>query len=170
MDYGRRYARASSQMVPRVSGHIACRAVLPVSDIPADIVTDLVQIWARNWSDQRITLLGDAAHPMLPYLAQGVCVAVEDSVCLENSLAEFSGDAVLAFRAYELARMPRTASVQLAGREMGEMNHLDGVARERRNAALAARDPRNHESNAWLFETEGPRDVKSGVGFFGPVR
>jgi salicylate hydroxylase len=140
---------------------------------------DHVQAWrmwvlcdrdpVARWSQGRVALLGDAAHPMLPYLAQGACMAAEDAVCLAQCLARTPDDVPAAFSAYEAARFPRTASVQLVAREMGVANHLDGEARERRNAALAARDPRDHESNAWLFGSDGPRPAHSGHGFFGKI-
>jgi flavin-dependent dehydrogenase len=60
--------------------------------------------------------------------------------------------------------------VQQTASEMGEIYHADGQAREARNKALAARDPDDHEPNAWLFGTDGPRDTTSTTSFFGRVR
>ena len=125
---------------------------------------------APGWSVGRITLLGDAAHPMLPYLAQGACMAVEDGVALADAIAEMPDDPEAALRRYEEMRFARTASVQTAARETGEVNHASGEARERRNAVLATRRPDNYEAVAWLFGGEGVRaDAAAGteIGIFG---
>jgi 2-polyprenyl-6-methoxyphenol hydroxylase-like FAD-dependent oxidoreductase len=104
-----------------------------------------------GWSVGHATLLGDAAHPTLPYLAQGACMAIEDAVCLANCL-EQTDDIAAGLQDYEHMRLPRTAQVQRLSRQMGVINHASGAARESRNKNLAARDPRDYESNAWLFE------------------
>ncbi len=123
-----------------------------------------------GWSQGRITLLGDAAHPMLPYLAQGACMAIEDGVYVADQLAVSPDDPARAFQAYEKARFARTASVQRAARETGAINHARGVEREKRNAFLARRRPDDYESVAWLFGGDGPRaDTATGaeIGIFG---
>lgn len=67
------------------------------------------------WSRGRITLLGDAAHPMVPFMAQGACMAIEDAVVLARALTGVSADAVpQALERYQAARMPRTADIQRA--------------------------------------------------------
>lgn len=63
------------------------------------------------WSAGRITLLGDACHPTLPFLAQGAVMAIEDGFVLGRALAAQGGDIAAAFRAYEAARQERTAKV-----------------------------------------------------------
>ena len=66
-----------------------------------------------HWSDERITLLGDAAHPMVPFMAQGACMAIEDAVVLARTLEGVTPATVAAtLRRYETARIPRTARVQ----------------------------------------------------------
>ncbi len=123
-----------------------------------------------GWSQGRITLLGDAAHPMLPYLAQGACMAIEDGISLADQLALSPDDPVRAFQAYEQARFARTASVQRAARETGVINHARGEEREKRNAFLARRRPDDYEAVAWLFGGDGPRaDAATGaeIGIFG---
>jgi 3-hydroxybenzoate 6-monooxygenase len=228
---------------PRVSGHIAYRAVLSATEVPGDLLGDDVEVWVgprhhlvcykvsggkslnivaifhssrylegwdtsgdaaelnagfadacprvrrllsfvqtwrmwvlcdrdpmRGWSRGRVTLLGDAAHPTLPYLAQGACMALEDAVSLADRIARQSDNLPAALSEYERVRLDRTASVQQTAREMGEIYHADGQAREARNKALAARDPDDHEANAWLFGTDGPRDTTSTASFFGRVR
>jgi salicylate hydroxylase len=211
---------------PRVSGHIAYRAVLPIAEVPkANLQNDMV-LWAgekthlvhyplrrgelfnlvavfhseryeegwdsygdpdelhlrfkatcpavrgmlekieswrmwvlcdrdpiRDWSRGRITLLGDAAHPMLQYLAQGACMAMEDAVCLAAKLDEAKGDFASAFLAYQQARYLRTARVQLTARLYGEVYHASGATRDLRNAFLKSRTPEQSiESMAWLYE------------------
>jgi 3-hydroxybenzoate 6-monooxygenase len=115
----------------------------------------------KNWSRGRITLLGDAAHPMLQYLAQGACMAIEDSVCLANKV-EDEGDLPAAFRAYQDARYLRTGRVQIMARVYGEFYHASGVARELRNLMLGARTPEQaFESMEWLY---GEDDGSTGYG------
>jgi salicylate hydroxylase len=79
----------------------------------------------QSWSKGNATLLGDAAHPMLPFLSQGAAMAIEDGYVLAQSLA-FHGPRQLqqALRAYELERLPRTSRVQLEARERGRTYHL----------------------------------------------
>jgi salicylate hydroxylase len=77
-----------------------------------------------QWTRGRVTLLGDAAHPMLPYLAQGACMAIEDAYALATSLAR-SADVETALRSYEALRRPRTAQVQLASRARARPNQLN---------------------------------------------
>ena len=112
----------------------------------------------KNWSNGRITLLGDAAHPMLQYLAQGACMAVEDAVCLANRVATAQGDYAAAFQAYQDARYLRTGRVQIMARVYGEFYHASGVARELRNMMLSARTPeQSFEAMEWLYgEDNGP--------------
>jgi 3-hydroxybenzoate 6-monooxygenase len=112
----------------------------------------------REWSRRRITLLGDAAHPMLQYLAQGACMAVEDAVCLANRMEEAGGDVAAAFQAYQAARYLRTGRVQIMARVYGEFYHASGVARELRNMMLSERTPEAaFESMQWLYgEDYGP--------------
>lgn len=65
------------------------------------------------WSQGRITLLGDAAHPMVPFMAQGACMAIEDAVVLARALDGAAPDGVpAALKRYEAARIPRTAEIQ----------------------------------------------------------
>ena len=70
----------------------------------------------KYWSKGRITLLGDAAHPMLQYLAQGACMAIEDAVCLADQIAAGGGDYRTAFKRYAELRYLRTARVQIMAR------------------------------------------------------
>jgi salicylate hydroxylase len=77
-----------------------------------------------QWSKGRATLLGDAAHPMLPYLGQGVCQAIEDGCVLSASLSAMPDDVPGALELYERSRRPRTSRIVLAARAQGVYNHL----------------------------------------------
>jgi len=211
---------------PRVSGHIAYRAVLKRADVPDDLWRADVVLWAgpkthfvhyplrrgalynlvavfhsdryvegwntegdpeelwkrfrgqrpevlrllerietwrmwvlcdrepvKNWSQGRVTLLGDAAHPMLQYLAQGACMASEDAVCLAEKVAATPEDLPGAFKRYEQQRYLRTGRVQIMARVYGEFYHASGVAAELRYQALHGRArEQSYESMAWLYD------------------
>jgi salicylate hydroxylase len=219
-------ARLLGDGPPRISGHIAYRAVLPTAEMPAHLRWPSMVIWAgekthlvhyplrggdlfnlvavfhsdryqegwdsfgdpeelhrrfagtcvavrtllakieswrmwvlcdrepvREWSRGRVTLLGDAAHPMLQYLAQGACMAIEDAVYLADALCDSRDDVPAALVAYQNARYLRTGRVQLTARVFGEVLHASGVARELRARMLAGRTPvQSHESMAWLYD------------------
>ena len=210
---------------PRVSGHIAYRAVLKREDVPADLWRPDVVLWAgprthfvhyplrrgelynlvavfhsdryeegwnaegakdvmwqhfkmqvpqvtrmlerietwrmwvlcdrepvKNWSQGRVTLLGDAAHPMLQYLAQGACMATEDAVVLAEKVAAKPDDLPTAFHEYEQARYLRTGRVQIMARVYGDFYHARGVTAELRDMALADRTPQqSYDGIDWLY-------------------
>lgn len=210
---------------PRVAGHIAYRAVLPIDQVPAAIAQHRVTLWAgpkthlvtyplrrgeafnivavfhsdryeqgwdeygdpeelfdrfagqhadvaamiarieswrmwvlcdrepiSNWSDGRATLLGDAAHPTLQYMAQGANMAVEDAVCLAHLVDRHRGDLPAAFAEYPKQRYLRTARVQLTSRFYGDIFHAEGAARELRNTLLPRRTAEQaYQGMAWLY-------------------
>jgi salicylate hydroxylase len=210
---------------PNVSGHIAYRAVLKHDEVPADLWTPDVVLWAgprthlvtyplrrgeiynlvavfhskryvegwnteanaddlwehfkgqrpevmrmlerietwrmwvlcdrepvKDWSNGRVTLLGDAAHPMLQYLAQGACMATEDAVALADRVAENPDDLASAFRAYVQQRYLRTARVQIMARVYGDFYHARGPAAELRNQMLGTRTPeQSYDGISWLY-------------------
>src|SRR5216683_2521012 len=106
----------------------------------------------KEWTKGRITLLGDAAHPMLQYLAQGACMATEDAVCLAEKLAAQPDDIPGAFHAYVQERYLRTARVQIMARVYGEFYHARGPAAELRNQMLGPRTPEEaYVGMAWLY-------------------
>lgn len=70
-----------------------------------------------RWTEGRVALLGDAAHPMMPTLAQGGCQAIEDGWSIARHLDETGDDIPRALQAYEAERRPRTAKVQLQARQ-----------------------------------------------------
>src|SRR5215471_9351856 len=210
---------------PRVSGHIAYRAVLKRGDVPVDLWNPDVVLWAgprthlvhyplrrgelynlvavfhsdhyeegwnaegskevmwqhfkrqvpqvlrmlerietcrmwvlcdrdpvNNWTSARITLLGDAAHLMLQYLAQGACIAREDAIILADKVAVSPDDPGKAFQAYQDERYLRTARTQIMARVYGEFYHARGVAAELREMALSPRTAEEtYDSIAWLY-------------------
>jgi len=210
---------------PRVAGHIAYRAVLPIDQVPAEIAAHRVTLWAgpkthlvtyplrrgeifnivavfhsdryeqgwdvygdpeelftrfdgqhadvaamiarieswkmwvlcdrepiTAWSDGCVTLLGDAAHPTLQYMAQGANMAVEDAVCLAHLVDRHRDDLPAAFAEYPKQRYLRTARVQLTSRFYGDIFHAEGAARELRNTLLPRRTPEQaYQGMAWLY-------------------
>ncbi|HZP76988.1 MAG TPA: 3-hydroxybenzoate 6-monooxygenase [Pseudolabrys sp.] len=210
---------------PRVSGHIAYRAVLKRSEVPDDLWRPDVVLWAgprthfvhyplrraelynlvavfhsdhyeegwnaegstellwkhfkgerpevlrllerietwrmwvlcdrepvKNWTKGRVTLLGDAAHPMLQYLAQGACMATEDAVILAECVAKKPDDPNAAFLAYQQERYLRTARVQIMAAVYGQFYHARGPTAELRDQMLSDRSPeQSYDSMAWLY-------------------
>ncbi|AKQ60188.1 FAD-dependent monooxygenase [Bordetella hinzii] len=109
-----------------------------------------------QWSRGRISLLGDAAHPMLPFLAQGAGQAIEDAYALAAWLAARPRDPIAALRAYEQERQGRTARVQLGARARGKTVHLASpLARWRRNLRFKLQGLRNPAATShqaeWIY-------------------
>jgi len=109
----------------------------------------------ERWSAGLLTLLGDAAHPVLPYLAQGAALAIEDGVALAACLASAPDDPASAFRRYEDLRWHRATRVQRASRRFGFLYHLGGPLAAARNFILALR----REETAlrrfdWLYRSD----------------
>ncbi len=218
---------------PRVSGHIAYRAVLKKEDVPPELWSDEVELWGgekthlvtyplrrgelfnlvavfhsnkydegwdtfgdnselterfkdahptvrallakintwkmwvlcdrepvKNWSQGRATLLGDAAHPMLQYLAQGAGQAIEDAVVLGKAIEHHPGDFEKAFLAYQGARYLRTARVQLTARLYGDIYHASGVARELRNSIFqGGKDAAGFAGLKWMYDGIDPNNL-----------
>lgn len=218
---------------PRVSGHIAYRAVLKKEDVPPELWSDEVQLWGgekthlvtyplrrgelfnlvavfhsnkydegwdtfgdnselterfkdahptvrgllakinlwkmwvlcdrepvKNWSQGRVTLLGDAAHPMLQYLAQGAGQAIEDAVVLGKAIEHFKGNFEQAFLAYQDKRYLRTARVQLTARFYGDIYHASGVTRELRNSIFqGGKDAAGFAGLKWMYEGIDPNNL-----------
>ena len=107
----------------------------------------------REWSKGRVTLLGDAAHPMLQYLAQGANMATEDAVVLAACVELSGGNLESAFRRYQDERYLRTGKVQMTARYYGDVYHAAGVARELRNGLFAGKAPDpSFATMAWLYD------------------
>jgi 2-polyprenyl-6-methoxyphenol hydroxylase-like FAD-dependent oxidoreductase len=218
---------------PRVSGHIAYRAVLKREDVPAHLWSDDVLLWGgekthlvhyplrrgelfnlvavfhsnkydegwntfgdtaelnerfagavpqvrellgkietwkmwvlcdrepvRNWTDHRVTLLGDAAHPMLQYLAQGAGQAIEDAVVLGEAVQRWGDDLPHAFSRYQQARYLRTARVQLTARFYGDIYHAAGVTRELRNQLFqGGQESAGFAGLKWMYQGIDPSTI-----------
>ncbi len=110
-----------------------------------------------KWVDGRVALLGDAAHPMLQYMAQGACMAMEDAVCLSRMVEAFPGDLGQALEAYCARRVLRTTRVQLQSRAMGEhVYHPDGAHAQLRNAIMRAKTQEDwYNALEWLYGGSG---------------
>ncbi|MCF6524110.1 3-hydroxybenzoate 6-monooxygenase [Streptomyces sp. JJ36] len=116
---------------------------------------------ADRWTDGRVALLGDAAHPMLQYAAQGACQALEDAVVLGALLDGPADEAVQRLEKYSAVRRERTAAAALVAREMGrQLYHPAGEAAAERNRMLRALSAEDlYHKVQWLH---GERDFGSG--------
>jgi len=108
------------------------------------------------WGKGRLSLLGDAVHPMVPFLAQGAAMAMEDGYVLGGILTRHPSDPVAALRAYEAARRPRANRVQQGSLDRAATVHeADPVKRAERNRQYAEQSAKNPEQtmhNAeWIF-------------------
>jgi salicylate hydroxylase len=111
-----------------------------------------------RWVSGRIALLGDAAHPMLPFYAQGAGQAVEDAAALAAFLAGGPDTLPAALRRYERLRLPRTSRVQEASRGRIAHHHLpDGPEQRARDSAFAAEDPLSH--NDWIYAYDAEHEA-----------
>lgn len=110
-----------------------------------------------GWTDGRVALLGDAAHPMLQYFAQGACMAMEDAVALSHLMGEGQDDIPATLTAYQNMRNLRTARVQLQSREIGQhVYHPAGAHAALRNAVMSARTPDEwYDQIDWLYGSTG---------------
>lgn len=119
----------------------------------------------QQWTKGRITILGDAAHPMLPYLGQGACQAMEDGCVLAAALDSMPDDVEAALKLYERVRVPRASRVVLMARDRGEDNHLVSPwAAFKRDALIAIKQRLGRSTSsrggAWIFDYDaGSSDV-----------
>jgi salicylate hydroxylase len=132
-----------------------------VSLIAAARETRRYAFYAREpitrWVSGRVALLGDAAHPMLPFFAQGAGQAIEDGAVLAGCLGA-GGDVAAALRRYEALRVERATRVQRMSGERREHHHMsDGPEQVERDAALASQDPLSH--NDWLYGYDVEADI-----------
>ena len=110
-----------------------------------------VKPW-KQWARGRIALLGDAAHPPLPFFAQGGVMALEDAVTVADCLIEGGNDPVTALVNYEKKRRPRATAVQRASRNNGRIYHLAGPMAFARNLALRSANPERLMARYdWLY-------------------
>ncbi|OYT90666.1 MAG: salicylate hydroxylase [Burkholderiales bacterium PBB3] len=123
---------------------------------------DLSRRWAladrnpiRQWSKGKVALLGDAAHPTLQSYAQGAGMAIEDAGVLIESLEECGLDFERGFADYAKRRLLRTARIQLGSRELWHFYHVEGIAREVRNAELRERGTESYYNCLdWIWRGE----------------
>ncbi len=105
-----------------------------------------------------IALLGDAAHPVLPFLAQGAVMALEDACVVAAAIAMTPGDIPSALKRYESERRSRVTRVQAASRRNGQVYHMTGLMAAARNSVLrtlpAERVMRAYD---WLYEWKPPQ-------------
>ncbi|CAL9395160.1 FAD-dependent oxidoreductase [Streptomyces sp. enrichment culture] len=112
-----------------------------------------------TWVHGRVVLLGDAAHPPLQYMAQGAIMAIEDGWVLAEHYARLAGAAPEGTRpawedalaAYQAVRVEHCRRVQTTARAWGELWHLDGEPRLRRNAIMRARDTYDYHFTDWVY-------------------
>lgn len=111
---------------------------------------------AERWVDGRVALLGDAAHPMLQYMAQGACMAMEDAVCLADSLAK-TDSLASGLETYRARRLLRTTRLQLMSRAMGDhVCHPAGPHAALRNAIMGAKSQDDwFAALDWLYGGNG---------------
>ncbi|MGN9840971.1 3-hydroxybenzoate 6-monooxygenase [Nonomuraea sp. H19] len=153
---------AQSEVVGRPVGKSHVLGQFPRLSETARRLLDLGEEWrswvlcdrdpVRRWTDGRVALLGDAAHPMLQYAAQGACMALEDAVVLGRLLDCAADDIPQRLEKYNAERRERTARTQLVAREMGtRLYHPAGEAARARNALLAGLSADElYDQVAWL--------------------
>ncbi|GAA3985688.1 FAD-dependent monooxygenase [Streptomyces plumbiresistens] len=104
----------------------------------------------RHWSRGRATLLGDAAHPMFPFFAQGAAQSIEDAAVLARCLAASGDEPEQALKQYEATRLERTTRLQQISHARRDVNHLpDGPEQQARDKALGGSDPL--VGNGWIY-------------------
>jgi len=109
-----------------------------------------------QWTDGSVALLGDAAHPMMQYLAQGACMAMEDSVILSVECGATPNDLSGALRRYQDRRSLRTAHIQLLAREVGDhIYHPAGAHAALRNQIMCAKTPSQwYDVVDWMYAAD----------------
>ena len=146
-------------LLPRLSGETLAPQVRGLIDRP-----DTWLKWAlfdrkplTGWSQGKVALDGDAAHPMLPYLAQGAAMGIEDAAVVAQCLARMPDDPAAALRAYVAMRRARTAKVQRLAARNGGRYHRGGVGAALRDAAMRAMGgARLLHHYDWLYDWRPP--------------
>jgi salicylate hydroxylase len=121
---------------PGDASEIAQHFTPPQWPIAARMMIGAVESWRKwalfampdggAWAKDNVALMGDAAHAMLPFVAQGAAMAIEDAVVLANCLGDQPTDPAAAFKRYERLRRPRVTQVQRAARKTGQIYHMTG--------------------------------------------
>jgi 3-hydroxybenzoate 6-monooxygenase len=109
-----------------------------------------------NWVDGRVALLGDAAHPMLQYFAQGACMAMEDAVCLADSL-DGAVEVEAGLQRYQSRRLVRTARVQMNSRLIGDyIYHPDDAKAAVRDHVMNGMSAQDwYRQLDWIYGSNG---------------
>ncbi len=104
-----------------------------------------------GWTKNRIVLLGDAAHPMYQYIAQGACQAIEDAASIADCLAGGAADIPAALARYQNFRSHKAVRVQITARAMGRFFHMAGPAADVRNMMIGQRVADDYSYLDWLY-------------------
>ena len=131
-----------------------CDTPLRVLRIPKNFKRYLIRHRepAGNWTQGAVTLIGDAAHPMVQYIAQGAAMALEDAICLGVCVEETGGNYAEAFKRYQDIRIVRASRVQMSSLIMDKIYHARGVARPVRNSLFEGRTQEEHYNRlSWLY-------------------
>ncbi len=132
-----------------------CEKILALLRVPGSFKRWMLHFRepVERWTEGRVALLGDAAHLMLQYLAQGAATALEDAVCLGACADAADGDFAKAFAEYHAARLVRASRVQMSAKLLGMVFHAaDGVPRLVRNSIYQGRSAeRYYDALEWLF-------------------
>jgi 2-polyprenyl-6-methoxyphenol hydroxylase-like FAD-dependent oxidoreductase len=113
--------------------------------------------WARN----RVVLLGDAAHPMLQFLAQGACQALEDAVSIADCMDRHAPDVARAFVAFQNTRFLRATRVQMTARFFEHFWHPKDAGADLRNAYLVNHAPDDYAEFDWVYGPTGDDQKRS---------
>lgn len=109
-----------------------------------------------QWGEGPVTLVGDAAHPIEPFMAQGGSAAIEDAASLSAAVAAYPDDIAAAFRFFESSRKARIIRIQKASHRRGRIYHMSGLMRWARNQILRRRDPEAFLTRYdWLYRPGG---------------
>ena len=112
-----------------------------------------------KWSRGRLVLLGDAAHPMLQYAAQGAAQALEDAVALVNAYKKYGPSRTeMIFRDYEQERIPRSSQVVQFARDIGTFAHHHGLMKINRDALLRQHEMNDFHKFKWLYADESKNE------------
>jgi salicylate hydroxylase len=113
----------------------------------------LFEVNDAAWVNGPVALLGDAAHAMLPFVAQGAAMAIEDAAVLSRCLAESPDDVPHALAHYAAARRPRIGRVRRAARQSGRIYHLTGPVALARNMVMRTLGGRRLLSRQdWIYD------------------
>jgi len=105
---------------------------------------------ASNWVDGRVALIGDAAHAMLQYLAQGGAQSLDDAIVMAYALSTID-DVPAAFASYQERRLTHAGNIQRLARVAGELFHIEGIGRNLRNFSFKDHNPRDYSNLDWMF-------------------